>query len=193
MRCNEIAAIVVVLSDEWAHVVEEFRITNHDGVRIAFAPAGASRQESILNGLEVCATMSLDQKDVVVIHDAARPMVTPELVKACIEGVEGHDGCMPVLGVTDTTYYSEDGSTVAGLLDRDRLFAGQAPEAFLLWPYLGLCRSVSTDELASTRGTSELAVRHGMDVALIAGDLTNFKVTTAEDLKRFRAMIEGEE
>ena len=78
------------------------------------------------------------------------------------------------------------------LLERSTLFAGQAPEAFRLHPYAKINREASKEELSLTRGTSEIAYRHGMDVAMIPGDERNFKITTRSDLERFCTIVEGE-
>ena len=77
-------------------------------------------------------------------------------------------------------------------LERSTLFAGQAPEAFRLHPYAKINREASKEELSLTRGTSEIAYRHGMDVAMIPGDERNFKITTRSDLERFCTIVEGE-
>lgn len=100
--------------------------------------------------------------------------------------------CMPVLPMKDTIYQSSDGTKIDHLLERSTLFAGQAPEAFRLHPYAKINREASKEELSLTRGTSEIAYRHGMDVAMIPGDERNFKITTRSDLERFCTIVEGE-
>ena len=99
---------------------------------------------------------------------------------------------MPVLPMKDTIYQSSDGTKIDHLLERSTLFAGQAPEAFRLHPYAKINREASKEELSLTRGTSEIAYRHGMDVAMTPGDERNFKITTRSDLERFCTIVEGE-
>ena len=85
-----------------------------------------------------------------------------------------------------------DGPKIDHLLERSTLFAGQAPEAFRLHPYAKINREASKEELSLTRGTSEIAYRHGLDVAMIPGDERNFKITTRSDLERFCTIVRGE-
>lgn len=156
------------------------------GIR-GFADPGENRQLSILNGLllmkECCCA-----DDIVLIQDAARPFTPLTLINSCISACREHDGAMPVIPMKDTVYLSEDGKTVSSLTDREKLFAGQAPEAFVFGKYLDACMALLPDKILSIKGSTEAAVIAGMDIAMIPGDETNFKVTTAEDLKRYEEL-----
>ena len=133
---------------------------------------------------------SPSQDDIVIIHDAVRPLVSESLISNCINTAKEHGGCMPVLPITDTVYQSKDGNTISSLLDRNTLFAGQAPEAFKLIEYYQLNASVSREELNSYKGTSEIAYKYGLTVKMISGDDGNFKITTPGDLDRFKSKFE---
>ena len=135
---------------------------------------------------------SVSENDGVIIHDGVRPLVSEQLIGDCLAALADHEGCMPVLPMKDTIYQSSDGTKIDHLLERSTLFAGQAPEAFRLHPYAKINREASKEELSLTRGTSEIAYRHGMDVAMIPGDERNFKITTRSDLERFCTIVEGE-
>ena len=96
---------------------------------------------------------------------------------------------MPVIAVKDTTYYSEDGKKIKDLLDRSKLWAGQAPEAFIFGKYLKVHDEMSHDELLKINGSTEIAFKNGMNVEMIKGDPMNFKITTQEDLANFETII----
>ena len=98
---------------------------------------------------------------------------------------------MPVLPAEDTFYYSENGLHVDSLLKRSTLFRGQAPEGFNYISYLNANRSLSHEELLEINGSSEAAVKCGIEVALIEGDKRNFKITTAEDLDLFKSLCDN--
>ena len=84
-----------------------------------FSEPGATRQLSILNGLEdICSYASAS--DVVMVHDAARPCLTAKLVSMCLMAICGHDGVLPVLPMKDTIYLSETGKQVSSLLTLQR-------------------------------------------------------------------------
>ena len=102
----------------------------------------------------------------------------------------GIDGVMPALPMKDTVYVSNDGNVIDGLCDRAKLFAGQAPELFELHKYYNANMSLSQDELYKINGSAEPAYMAGMNIRIIPGDENNYKITTKQDLDRFRAEIE---
>lgn len=155
-----------------------------------FSQAGRNRQLSILYGLEDIAEYAMDT-DYVLIHDAARPLLSVGLISDCLEAVRGHDGVLPVLPMKDTVYRSADGRSITSLLDRSTVFAGQAPEVFLLGRYLQASRRLLPDAILRINGSTEPAIMDGMDIVMIPGDEGNFKITTKEDLERFRRIIAG--
>lgn len=153
-----------------------------DGFK-GFSEPGETRQLSVLNGLEDMKQYAGDE-DVVIIHDAARPFVSKELISACLEGCREHEGVMPVLPVKDTVYLS-DGERITSLLDRSQVYAGQAPEAFRFGSYYESNKSLLPERILAVNGSSEPAVMAGLDVAVIPGDEENWKVTSQTDLERF--------
>lgn len=87
-----------------------------------------------------------------LIHDAARPQVSAKQITDCLEAVKaGHDGALPVLPMKDTVYYSEDGAAVTSLLERSRIFAGQAPELFVLGKYFEANQALFRADFAHQR------------------------------------------
>ena len=128
--------------------------------------------------------------DLVMIHDAARPLLTERLLTECFETAKDHDGVLPVLPMKDTIYGSSDGRRITALLKREELFAGQAPEVFRLGKYYEANQQLLPEKILKINGSAEPAVLAGMDVAMIPGDEGNFKITTKEDLERFREIVE---
>ena len=122
----------------------------------------------------------------VLIHDAARPMVSQELITSCLMACATHDGAMPVLPMKDTVYESVDGQVITRLLERQHVYAGQAPEAFRYGKYLEAYRRLSPAQIASLHGSTEPAIMAGMDIAMLSGDENNYKITTPMDLKRYQ-------
>lgn len=156
-----------------------------------FSNPGKNRQLSILNGLTDIQQYAKDT-DLVLIHDAARPMLSNRLIADCFEAVEGHDGVLPALPMKDTIYGSSDGKKITTLLRREELFAGQAPEVFRLGKYYEANQKLLPERILKINGSTEPAVLAGMDVAMILGDEDNFKITTKEDMERFREIIKDE-
>lgn len=182
-----IDAVQIVADEMWQQKISEC-IESPDKFR-GFSKPGKTRQLSIVNGLEDIKKYAADS-DYVLIHDAARPMVSAKQISDCLDAVAaGHDGALPVLPMKDTVYYSEDGRGVTSLLERSRIFAGQAPEIFLLGKYWEANRKLFSEKILAINGSTEPAVMAKMDIAMIPGDEGNFKITTKADLERFREKV----
>ena len=183
--CPSIDRIVVVAAEVWTEQITRWNAQYHIKKHWAFAAPGPDRQVSILNGLEVCTIKEPEDNDVVVIHDAVRPLVSVELLDNCIKTAAQYGGCMPVLPMKDTVYMSQNGVNISGLLERSTLFVGQAPEAFRLREYAKMNHDCTLEELKAYPGSSQIAYQHGLEVRMIPGEEINFKLTTPEDMARF--------
>ena len=189
-ECDEVDRVFIVADRAFRKEIEDdANSAGLDTGRIGgFADPGKNRQASILNGMNeiIRGFGEGSDEDTVLVHDAARPFLTAELLKACYSALPGHDGVMPVLPMKDTVYLSDDGASVSKLLDRSKIFAGQAPELFLFRKYYAANIALLPDGIMKINGASEPAILYGMDIAMIPGDEANFKITTAADLDRFR-------
>lgn len=183
-----IDGVVIAVSEEWCPFVEQLTGWPDTSKPIYWSKPGKVRQETIYNALKE-ASLHYSAEDVVIIHDAARPLVSDRLISACLDACNENDGAMPILSVKDTIYQSTDGKTITSLLPRTTLYAGQAPEAFRLGKYLRAHEAMSSEELLQINGSSELAHKQGLHIKLIPGEESNFKITTREDLKRFEQVI----
>jgi 2-C-methyl-D-erythritol 4-phosphate cytidylyltransferase len=185
-----IDAIVIAIADEWKTFVKE-RLPRTKK-QILFSPAGETRQLSIFNALKVCSGLLKTNEDMVIVHDAARPLVSKDLIDKCLSNCQYCDGVLPVIPVKDTIYQSADGKSISSLLPRKELFAGQAPEAFKFLKYYHLHTSLPNEEIARINGSTEIAYKGGLNIQLIDGEEMNFKITTGEDLSNFETIISHE-
>ena len=172
----------------WSH--ESFRF-------LGFTEPGKNRQLSIYNALRAIKD-NMSPDGVVMIHDGVRPCLSSELIDRCdsamnpFNSVQGcNDGVMPYLEVKDTVYVKDTDGNISGMLDRGSLVAGQTPELFDYWKYLKANEDLSEDEMMLIHGSTEPAVKAGMKIALVLGEESNYKITTLEDLERFKRMAEG--
>lgn len=187
---RQVDAIVVVAAEEWKTFIKD--LVDREQVKkfAGFADAGSSRQHSILNGLRKAYEIGAADSDKVIIHDAARPNVTDAIIEACIDGLTEADGVMPALPLKDTVYMSEDGRMIQSLLNRDFLYAGQAPESFALGKYYAIQKDMTEEDLGKVRGSSEVAFRNKLKVNIVPGDEHNYKITTMTDLNKFKSEME---
>lgn len=197
-----IDAVQIVAEEMWRDTISEcmeYTDENPDSVKFVdkdkfkdkfkgFSFPGENRQLSILHGLEDIRAYA-DDSDYVLIHDAARPLLPAQMVTDCLMAVKGHDGVIPVLPMKDTVYLSENGKTITSLLDRSRIYAGQAPELFALGKYYEANMRLMPDEIKKINGSTEPAILAGMDIAMIPGDEGNLKITTKADLDRFKRIL----
>ena len=145
---------------------------------------GASRQESVLLGLE---SLGDQAPDTVLIHDGARPFCAPDLVDRVLDGLTSHDGAIAALPVVDTLKRSDDRDAIATTLDRAGVWRAQTPQGFSYKSILAAHRAAAgRDDLTDDAAVAELA---GLDVALVLGAEDNLKVTTPDDLDRAEAIL----
>ena len=145
-------------------------------------PGGAERQDSVRAGLEALAP---HRPDVVLVHDAARPIIPPGTVEALLAALARHRGAIPAVPVGDTLKRIEAGLIVATVA-RDGLVRAQTPQAFdfatLLAAHRDAPRSGLTDDAA-------LLEHAGFPVAVVEGREDNIKLTHPEDLVRLERLL----
>lgn len=185
-RHPQIDAVQIVAHPEWREAIQEQMPETVRHKFKGFSTPGSNRQYSIFHGLQDIAKYA-EGADTVIVHDAARPLVSMALLTACVDACKEHDGAVPVLPMKDTVYLG-DGERISSLLEREKVYAGQAPEAFLLGKYHEANRRLLPDKMDRINGSTEPAVMAGMDIAMIPGEEGNFKITTQADLERFRAL-----
>lgn len=183
--------IHIVAAIDWQKPIQNWlKAADRQKKFSGFSIPGENRQLSILQALEEIRNYAKDS-DYIMIHDAARPLLSEKQITDCLEAVAGHDGVLPILDIKDTIYQSKDKRTIDSLLNREEFFIGQAPEVFRLEPYYQANKKLLPNKILEINGSTEVAIIDGMDIVLIPGDETNFKITTKADLDRFRYRIEG--
>lgn len=190
-RHDRIDGIQIVADRAWQEAIKGWLQTADPCEKFrGFSVPGENRQLSIFHGLQDIKTYA-DDAGYVFIHDAARPLLSFAQITACLDAVKGHDGLMPVLPMKDTVYLSQDGSHVTNLLDRSKIYAGQAPEVFRIGRYYEANQKLLPKRILTINGSTEPAILDHMDIAMIPGDEGNFKITTETDLERFRRMMKN--
>ena len=147
-------------------------------------PGGATRQASVRAGLEA---LSARAPDIVLVHDAARPFCSAELVSRAIVACSATGAAIPALEVTDTIKRVDAGGHVTGTLDRAQLRAVQTPQAFAFPTLLEAHRRAAADGREDFTDDAALAEWAGLKVAVFAGESGNVKLTTDDDFARAEA------
>ncbi len=177
-RIDAVYVVVAPSDTRWT----EFKL---DDDRVEFLPVGgASRAESVRNGLIAIAARTGDD-DRVLVHDAARPCLTEEQLGRLIDeaGADGSGGLLAI-PLADTLKRGEDGR-VGVTLDRASMWCAQTPQLFRV----GSLRAALSGPLEAVTDESSAMERAGHAPRLVMGSASNLKVTTPEDLILARAIL----
>lgn len=182
---DRIDEIVIALPED--HLEAESRAIRSAIARpLSFVAGGARRQDSVANAFAKTSS----QADVILIHDAARPFVTPDVIGRAIDGAKNYGAAIVAIAARDTIKQATgeakaDGARLIGAtIPRDTVFLAQTPQAFrrdILARALGEGSGIdATDE-------AMLVERLGLPVHVVEGDQRNVKITTPEDLATAQA------
>jgi 2-C-methyl-D-erythritol 4-phosphate cytidylyltransferase len=171
-RYGLVQQIVLVLNDK--DLARGQKLKKERGwSKVTLCPGGARRQDSVTEGLR-----QIKGCDWVMIHDGARPFLTPDLIEHGLKVARQTEAAVAAVPVKDTIKLAADGRLIKETLQRDRLWAAQTPQIFsfdmITKAYEDLATEVTDDATA--------VERLGHKVQLYMGDYKNIKVTTAEDL-----------
>jgi 2-C-methyl-D-erythritol 4-phosphate cytidylyltransferase len=155
--------------------------------RMLVSVGGMERSDSVANGLEDLPP----ELDIVVVHDAARPLVPPDVIERVIAQARRGTGAVPALPVTDTLKRASDGGQVRETVSRAGLWRAQTPQAF---PREMIVRAYVEARAAGVSGTDDAALCERIDlpVVLVAGSELALKITTEEDFARAEALAKLE-
>jgi 2-C-methyl-D-erythritol 4-phosphate cytidylyltransferase / 2-C-methyl-D-erythritol 2,4-cyclodiphosphate synthase len=146
------------------------------------APGGASRQTSVRAGLEALTDW---RPDLVLIHDAARPLVDIETIGAVVDALKSHDGAIAAAPVTDTLKSARDG-LATGTVSRDGLWRAQTPQGFRFDKILEAHRVFANEDVTDDAALAEHA---GLRVAIVPSPAANLKLTVPEDFAMAEALL----
>ncbi|GGE45425.1 bifunctional enzyme IspD/IspF [Agaricicola taiwanensis] len=141
---------------------------------------GETRQQSICNALQALDAASHDR---VLVHDAARPFASVQLVDRAIASLETYEAAVPAIALTDTIVELAPDDARGPTLDRDRLRAVQTPQAFRTRPLQQAHEAAVATARDDFTDDGALMAWHGHVVGLFEGDSGNVKLTTAQDMR----------
>lgn len=172
-RCDAVGEIILVLSGENLDRGREMALASHWPKLKAVCEGGARRQDSVREGLR-----HLSECRWVIIHDGARPLVTPELIRKGIEEAHETGAAIAAVPVKDTIKRASSEGIVLDTPARDGLWAVQTPQVFR-YDLIMQAHEMITEDVTDDAAMVE---RIGGTVKVYPGDYRNIKVTTPEDL-----------
>jgi 2-C-methyl-D-erythritol 4-phosphate cytidylyltransferase/2-C-methyl-D-erythritol 2,4-cyclodiphosphate synthase len=175
-RATQVSELLVVLHPEDMDLAATLTAAKP----LRCVSGGATRSASVACALAAVA----DPEAIVLIHDAARPVVSADLIARVVAGVIETGAAAPALPVVDALWTGA-GDRVTGMQPRDGLYRAQTPQGF----HAGAIRDAHAAATGAAADDVEIARAAGMPVAIVAGDEQNFKITYPQDFARAAALL----
>ena len=186
---NEIDEIVIVTNESYIDQVKVW-CKQYDLSKVrAVVAGGDSRQKSVYNGLKAVGELVSSKDDVVVIHDAARPLISSKIISDNIEACLKFGAVDTVIKASDTIIKSRDGEIINEIPNRSELYQGQTPQTFKYSIIKDAHEKALKDALPNVTDDAKLVLSFGIDVHLVPGSAQNFKITTFDDLMMLKALL----
>jgi len=188
LACPEIAAVVVaVAADQLDHLATllDHHFSATDRAKILITTGGATRQLSVRAGIQALPPAI----DTILVHDAARPLITPALIKRCIRAIQTHGAAIVAIPVNDTLKLAGPENKIGKTIDRTHLYRAQTPQGAKRELFVNAYALADRENFSGTDEAS-LLEHAGIPVAIVAGEERNIKITRPDDLSIARSILE---
>lgn len=187
----DIDGIVVVCIEGWESILSayarQFGITKLSDV----VPGGRCGQESIKNGL-LAIEKNYGPEDIVLVHDAIRPMISQEIISDCIATCKCNGSAIACIPCQEAMLETEDRICATGSYPRERLMRTQTPQAFPLGAFLEAHKEAEEKGITDSVASCTLMNALGKPLYFSAGSEKNLKLTTLDDLDLFKALLKAQ-
>lgn len=186
----EIDAIAVVCIEGWEGFLRAY--ANQFGITklLYVVPGGENGQGSIRNGVYELEK-HYSAEDIVLIHDAIRPMVSPEIITDCIHKASKYGSAIATIPCAEAMMQTEDGIVSTGSYPRNNLKRTQTPQGFPIGKICDLHRRALEAGVTNSVASCTLMIEMGEQVHFSAGSEKNVKLTTVEDIDIFKALLKA--
>ncbi len=184
----DIDAIGVVCVDGWHDILmayaRQYKISKLEWI----VSGGENGQGSIRNGL-LEAEKRYGENDIILVHDAIRPMVSHEIISDCIVQCKRHGSAVSIVPCNTVALRRATEQTSSEVVPRDQLALTQTPQAFPLKKLCDAHRKAKEVGITNSIASCTLMIELGETVHFSIGAETNIKLTTPDDLKIFKALL----
>ena len=179
LKTQVFETIVLTIPEKDMGKVEAMLKTYTGSSGIILAKGGISRQESVYNGLE---RLNDNRPDFVLIHDAARPWITDDVIMRVLDGTVNHGACIPVIPIADAVKEINSEGFIVKNLSRNSIYGAQTPQGFNFEKILTAHRTVREEGLNNFIDDAEVYSELYSPVFTVAGDKRNKKITYKSDI-----------
>ena len=186
---DDIDTILIVTNDTY---IDDVKIwcKQYDLTKVQYIVAGgSSRQESVYNGLKKLEKIGINDEDIILIHDAARPLISQTIITDNIEACKKYQAVDTVIPSSDTIIRSVDKETICEIQKRSEQYQGQTPQSFTFKVINDAHEYAKSINNTETTDDCRLVLNMGKDVHLVNGSKLNFKITTFDDLMMLKALL----
>jgi 2-C-methyl-D-erythritol 4-phosphate cytidylyltransferase len=186
---DDIDMILIVTNDTY---IDDVKIwcKQYDLTKVQYIVAGgSSRQESVYNGLKKLEKIGINDEDIILIHDAARPLISQTIITENIEACKKYQAVDTVIPSSDTIIRSVDKETICEIQKRSEQYQGQTPQSFTFKVINDAHEYAKSINNTETTDDCRLVLNMGKDVHLVNGSKLNFKITTFDDLMMLKALL----
>lgn len=183
-----IDAIAVVCKEGWEDILSSYAKQYNITKLKHIITGGSNGQESIFNGISELSR-NYDEKDLVLIHDGIRPMVSEEIISSGIAVAKKNGNAITVIPSVEVIARSKDAESSNRTIPRDELFRTQTPQTFSLGKLLNMHNEAKEKNISDSTATVSLAIDLGNTVHFSSGSEKNVKITTADDLDIFKSLL----
>jgi len=180
--------IAVVCLKGWEDILRKYAEQYHITKLRWIVPGGNTGMESLRNGMYALKE-NCDEDDIIIIHDAVRPLISDDIINANVAGVVEFGTAITSIPCTEALLYSEDKETSDKVINRDLIWRTQTPQSLRLKKFVWAHEEAQKRGITDTVATCTLLVELGETVHFVLGQGTNFKITTAEDIGLLEAYL----
>lgn len=192
-RHPEIDQIVLVCLESWIdyakRILKKFQITKVTKI----VPGGKTGQESIWNGIAVAHEISMDENDIVLIHDGVRPLIDADTITRCLSCVKEHGNAITTTPAIETIFVNGQNGQVGEIFNRSKCAMARAPQCFYLKDIYAAHRRAQAEDKTDFIDSAMLMQYYGASLHMVNGPVENIKITTPTDFYLFRALLDAKE
>ena len=179
-----VTGMVIVVNPAWLDYTNEWVEKSQIQKVIKVAPGGATRSDSVFNGLKALKGIAEDN-DPVLMHDATHPYVDEEGTKKVAEMVAEYGSATLASLNYDTTYMMDDENNIVKVIPRRNVIAGASPEGFRYKQIYDIYDQTPEDEMEKMTSVGAIALAHNIPMKVVPTPVLNLKITYPEDMKLF--------
>lgn len=195
LKCPELEQIYLGVHPEWmdymAGLVGQY-VSKTDLPRVHLVAGGAERNETIMNVIrQIEADFGENESHYIITQDGVRPFVTRRLIADHVKAVVEYDAVDTAIPAVDTIILSKDGKFISDIPERKYLYQSQTPQSFRMNLIKQLYMELTPEEKSILTDACKICTVRRVPVHIVAGEVSNMKITTAADYQIAQIMAEN--